>query len=42
MEQVWFAGVRSCVGGGSAQAGLSDRAFLWMMEKASQVGLAFD
>jgi uncharacterized protein (DUF2235 family) len=42
MEQVWFAGVHSNVGGGCADCGLSDLAFLWMMEKASVVGLAFD
>ncbi|MGA8247447.1 MAG: DUF2235 domain-containing protein [Nocardioides sp.] len=41
LEQVWFAGVHSDVGGGyrGAESGLSDVALLWMMEKARGFGL---
>lgn len=42
MEQVWFPGVHSDVGGGYLEAGLSDLAFLWMVERVSTCGLAFD
>lgn len=42
VEQVWFAGVHSGVGGGYDPCGLSDVAFLWMKEKAEAAGLAFD
>jgi uncharacterized protein (DUF2235 family) len=42
MEQRWFAGVHSNVGGGYADAGLSDLAFDWMRSKAEACGLAFD
>jgi uncharacterized protein (DUF2235 family) len=42
VEQVWFAGVHSDVGGGLPQAGLSDLALMWMKEKAEEHGLAFD
>ncbi len=42
MEQVWFAGVHTNVGGGYQDAGLSDITFLWMKEKAQARGLAFD
>jgi uncharacterized protein (DUF2235 family) len=34
LEQVWFAGVHSSVGGGYEDRGLSDIAFLWMVDKA--------
>ena len=34
LEQVWFSGVHSDVGGGYADSGLSDIALLWMMAKA--------
>lgn len=34
LEQVWFAGAHSNVGGGYEDAGLSDIAFLWMVAKA--------
>jgi hypothetical protein len=34
LEQVWFAGAHSNVGGGHEDAGLSDIAFLWMVDKA--------
>jgi hypothetical protein len=42
MEQVWFTGVHSNVGGGYQDAGLSDLTFLWMKGKAEAFGLAFD
>lgn len=35
LEQVWFAGVHSNVGGGYPNSGLSDIAFLWMVAKAA-------
>jgi len=34
VEQVWFAGAHSNVGGGYPDAVLSDQAFLWMVNKA--------
>ena len=34
LEQVWFSGVHSNVGGGYPDCGLSDIAFLWMVDKA--------
>jgi uncharacterized protein (DUF2235 family) len=40
LEQVWFPGVHSNVGGGYADHGLSDLALQWMIEKASSCGLA--
>jgi uncharacterized protein (DUF2235 family) len=42
LEQVWFPGVHSDVGGGYAVAGLSSEAFHWMSEKAAATGLALD
>lgn len=42
LEQVWFAGVHSNVGGGYADTGLSDIALLWMVGKAEACGLAFN
>lgn len=33
LEQVWFPGVHSNVGGGYPRHGLSDAAFLWMLSK---------
>lgn len=35
LEQVWFSGCHANVGGGHADAGLSDTAFLWMAAKAA-------
>jgi uncharacterized protein (DUF2235 family) len=35
LEQVWFSGVHSNVGGGYDDPGLSDIAFLWMVAKAA-------
>jgi uncharacterized protein (DUF2235 family) len=42
VEQVWFCGAHSDVGGGYAQVGLSDIALDWMMGKAHDAGLALD
>lgn len=39
MEQVWFAGVHSDIGGGYRERGLSSIALIWMMEKAEGAGL---
>ncbi|HVX41247.1 MAG TPA: DUF2235 domain-containing protein [Gemmatimonadaceae bacterium] len=41
LEQVWFAGVHSNVGGGYPMAGLSDLTFEWMRKRAAAAGLAF-
>jgi hypothetical protein len=40
IEQVWFAGVHSNVGGGYPDAQLSDLALAWMYAKAAECGLA--
>jgi uncharacterized protein (DUF2235 family) len=42
VEQAWFCGSHSDVGGGYAETGLSDIALEWMIGKASAAGLAFD
>jgi uncharacterized protein (DUF2235 family) len=42
VEQVWFCGVHSDVGGGYVETDLSDIALQWMMEKAKIPGLGFD
>jgi uncharacterized protein (DUF2235 family) len=42
LEQVWFTGVHSDVGGGYAGHELSDIPLLWMLEKATKCGLEFD
>ena len=44
LEQVWFPGVHSDVGGGypENEDSLSDSALLWMLEKAQKCNLAFD
>jgi len=42
VEQVWFVGAHSDVGGGLPQAGLSDLALMWMKQKAENHGLAFN
>ena len=39
VEQLWFPGVHSNIGGGYVDTGLSDRAFLWMCLKARDAGL---
>ena len=41
VEQVWFAGAHSNVGGGYAGNGLSDIALGWMVERAKRHGLRF-
>lgn len=41
VAQVWFPGVHGDVGGGLAEAGLSDGALQWMIEQAEAAGLAF-
>ncbi len=42
LEQVWFPGVHSNIGGGYVDTGLSDIAFEWMLQKAQTCGLVFD
>lgn len=42
VEQAWFCGAHSDVGGGYFQTGLSDLALEWMIAKAREVGLRFD
>lgn len=44
LEQVWFPGVHSDVGGGypDSESGLSDLALNWMLEKARSCNLNFD
>ena len=41
VEQAWFPGVHSDVGGGYAETGLSDITLQWMMDRVSQAGLVF-
>ncbi len=41
VEQVWFAGVHSNVGGGYPRTGLSDVTLQWMLAKAAAHGLVF-
>jgi uncharacterized protein (DUF2235 family) len=42
LEQVWFCGVHSDIGGGYEEPGLSDISMQWMLEKAQGAGLAMD
>jgi uncharacterized protein (DUF2235 family) len=42
VEQVWFPGVHSDVGGGYPDSALSDIALQWMLDEASAAGLAMD
>jgi hypothetical protein len=42
VEQTWFPGVHSDVGGGYPESDLSDIALGWMIGKAKGVGLAMD
>ncbi len=42
IEQVWFAGAHSNVGGGYPQDGMSYVTLDWMMEKATDCGLVFN
>jgi uncharacterized protein (DUF2235 family) len=39
LEQRWFAGVHSNIGGGYPDTGLSDLALLWLASKAKEAGL---
>ena len=41
VEQVWFSGAHSNVGGGYKRAGLADVALDWMMARADKCGLNF-
>lgn len=42
LEQAWFPGTHSNVGGGYEETGLSDCALEWMWHQAAECGLAFD
>jgi uncharacterized protein (DUF2235 family) len=42
VEQAWFAGVHSDVGGGYTPDGLANEALHWMAEKAERLGLELD
>lgn len=42
VEQVWFCGAHSDVGGGYPDSDLSDVALDWMIEKSQAAGLEFD
>jgi type VI secretion system (T6SS) phospholipase Tle1-like effector len=39
LEQVWFPGVHSNIGGGYEKHGLSDTTFLWMVSRLDKYGL---
>jgi uncharacterized protein (DUF2235 family) len=39
LEQVWFSGVHSEIGGGSRNSALSDIALLWLVARAQECGL---
>jgi len=42
LEQAWFAGVHSNVGGSYSPDGLANEALHWIVEKAESLGLEFD
>lgn len=42
MEQCWFAGAHSDIGGGYSECGLSDITLDWMVSKARRLGLEFN
>lgn len=42
LEQAWFAGVHSNIGGGYSPDGLANEALHWIVEKAEKLGLAVD
>jgi uncharacterized protein (DUF2235 family) len=42
LEQAWFPGVHSNVGGGYSPDGLANEALHWIVEKAEGLGLQFD
>lgn len=41
MEQMWFPGAHSDVGGGYRECGLSDETLTWIIDKACALGLEF-
>ncbi len=41
VQQLWFAGVHSDIGGGYSESGLSDIALQWMVDSACSHGLKF-
>lgn len=41
LEQVWFSGVHSDIGGGYRESGLADITLKWMVSRASRHGLEF-
>ena len=42
VEQIWFPGVHSNVGGGYADTGLSNLAYRWVLKRANDCGLALN
>jgi uncharacterized protein (DUF2235 family) len=42
VEQVWFSGAHSDVGGGYTEGAVSDIPLGWMIDRARETGLAFD
>lgn len=42
VEQVWFAGAHSNVGGGYGRSGLSSVALVWMLERVKALGLRLE
>ena len=42
VQQVWFPGVHSNIGGGYPDQGLSDVTLSWMINKAKETGLGFE
>ena len=42
VEQVWFSGVHSAVGGSGGECSLAKAPFEWMKDRASATGLALD
>jgi len=42
VEQAWFAGVHSNIGGSYTPDGLANEAMHWLVEKAEKLGLEFD
>lgn len=42
IQQVWFAGVHSDIGGGYRESGLSNCASQWMLNEANKFGLQFE
>lgn len=42
VEQIWFPGVHSDIGGGYEEKGLANEALHWMLNKAKVLGFSFD